>query len=387
MIPVKLDDARVEHISRLIDAGASESKTLEFKRDIPGKDGSAKHEFLADVCALANAAGGDIIFGIDENDDGVATGIVGQAVNPDNECLRLQDIVLHGLEPKLTGIHAHAIMVEEGKYVFILRVPQSWVPPHRVKTNQHFFIREGRRKRQLDMPEVRNAVIQSESLRERIRSFRADRIGRLIAGEVPVPLVDGAIEVLHVLPLSSMLSSKSVDVIDYQRNHFIPVISGGMGGLWKINLDGALNCRNITTQGCDAYTQIFRDGMVEGVRVFAQRGSGLYQINTCKLEYELIDFLEKLKPELEVLELNAPITLMYTLLRAKSAEFYIRDRFHLDDHQGRFDRAIITLPEVVIEDLSLPAENLLKPVFDLIWNAAGFAGSPNFDADGEWKPK
>jgi len=64
---------------------------------------------------------------------------------------------------------------------------------------------------------------------------------------------------------------------------------------------------------------------------------------------------------------------MYTLLRAKSAEFYIRDRFHLDDHQARFDRAIITLPEVVIEDLSLPAENLLKPVFDLIWNAAGFA--------------
>ena len=282
MIPAKLDDATVEHISRLIDAGASESKTLEFKRDIPGKDGSARHEFLADVCALANAAGGDIIFGIDENDEGVATEIVGQAVNPDNECLRLQDVVLNGLEPKLTGVHAHAIMVDEGKYVFILRVPQSWIPPHRVKTNQHFFIREGRRKRQLDMPEVRNAVIQSESLRERVRAFRADRIGRLIAGESPISLFDGAIEVLHVLPLSSMLSSKSVDVIDYLRGHYIPVISGGKGGSWKINLDGALNCRYINAQECGAYTQILRDGTVEAVRVFTQRGSGLYQINTCK---------------------------------------------------------------------------------------------------------
>ncbi len=80
MIPAKLDDATFEHINRLIAAGVSESKTLEFKRDVPGRDNSARHEFLADVCALANAAGGDIVFGLDENNDGVATAIVGQAV-------------------------------------------------------------------------------------------------------------------------------------------------------------------------------------------------------------------------------------------------------------------------------------------------------------------
>ncbi|MFZ4699281.1 MAG: helix-turn-helix domain-containing protein [Candidatus Methylumidiphilus sp.] len=386
MIPAKLDDATVEHINRLKKEGISESKTLEFKRDVPGRDNSAKHEFLSDVCALANAAGGDIIFGIDENNEGEATEIVGQAVNPDDECLRLQDVVLHGLEPKLTGVHAHAIKVEEGKYVFILRVPQSWTPPHRVKTNQHFFIREGRRKRQLDMPEIRTAVIQSESLRERVRAFRADRIGKLISGEAPVALFNGSIEVLHIVPISSLFSGQTVDVLAYDKSsRCIPVISGGAGIYCRINLDGVLNCRNNTPQGCGAYTQIFRDGTIEGTRVFTQKGTGLYQIVTLKLEHELLDFFERVKEELKFLEIQPPFILMHTLLRANEAEFYIPDRWNHEDYHGRFNRAIIALPELIIEDLDISTETLLKPMFDLIWNAAGFPRSENYDENGKWK--
>ena len=386
MIPAKLDDATVEHVNRLIAAGVAESKTLEFKRDVPGRDNSAKHEFLADVCALANAAGGDIIFGLDENNDGVATNIVGQAVNPDNECLRLQDVVLNGLEPKLTGVHAHAVQVEEGKHVFILRVPQSWVPPHRVKTNQHFFIREGRRKRQLDMPEVRIAVIQSENLRERVRSFRADRIGKLIAGEGPVPLLEGAIQVLHVLPVSSILAGKAVDVTDYHNNRSIPVISRGTGGFRKINLDGVLNHHNRPDQPCDAYTQIFRDGTLEAVRVFYYKHNGRFPMSGLDSEHDLVNFFECVKPELNRLESMPPIMLMYFLIKATDVEFYKRGSFGSID-SALFDRSILALPEAVIEDLVLPAHQLLKPIFDLVWNAAGFTGSPNYDANGEWKPR
>ena len=390
MIPAKHDDATVEHIHRLINAGASESKTLEFKRDVPGRDNSARHEFLSDVCALANAAGGDIIFGIDENDEGVATKIVGQVVNPDAECLRLQDVVLHGLEPKLTGVHAHDIMVEEGKYVFILRVPQSWMPPHRVKTNQHFFIREGRRKRQLDMPEVRAAVLQSENLRERVRTFRADRIGRLIAGEAPVPLFDGAIEVLHILPVSSLSSRKTVDVLGYHQIRNIPVISRGKGGLWKINLDGVLNCRSITPQGCGVYTQVLRDGIIEAVRVFdSNHANKRVHIDSTEFEKEIIEFFEKLKPELEYLDYDLPIILMYSLLKAHNSILYLCDgwKYQLEEYQGKFDRAIINLPEMVVEDLALPTHKLLKPIFDLIWNAAGFTGSKNYDVNDEWEQR
>ena len=230
MIPIKLEDVAEAHLQRLIVSETSEGKTLEFKRDLPGRDSSARHEFLSDVCAFANVSGGDLIFGIDEDGEGVAKSIVGQAVNPDVECLRLQDIVLNGIEPRLTGVHAHAVPVSDGKHVFVVRVPQSWSPPHRVTTNNHFFMREGRRKRQLNVPEIRGEVIRSEGLRDRIRTFRADRIGKIIGGETPVPLFQGTVEVLHVLPVQTLLSNAPVDVLPYTDSRRLPVISGGMGG-------------------------------------------------------------------------------------------------------------------------------------------------------------
>ena len=42
------------------------------------------------------------------------------------------------------------------------------------------------------------------------------------------------------------------------------------------------------------------------------------------------------------------------------------------------------LPEIVVDDLSTPAEPLLKPTLDLVWNACGVPSSPYFDADGKW---
>ena len=43
---------------------------------------------------------------------------------------------------------------------------------------------------------------------------------------------------------------------------------------------------------------------------------------------------------------------------------------------------IITLPETVVKDLTIPTGKILKPLLDLIWNACGKAASINFDAEG-----
>ena len=44
-----------------------ESMTLEFKQELPGRSEKDRMEFLKDVVALANAAGGDVIYGIAES--------------------------------------------------------------------------------------------------------------------------------------------------------------------------------------------------------------------------------------------------------------------------------------------------------------------------------
>ena len=51
------------------------------------------------------------------------------------------------------------------------------------------------------------------------------------------------------------------------------------------------------------------------------------------------------------------------------------------------DRDILQLPEAIVETYDARPEIILKPAFDAIWNACGFAKSLNYDEKGEWKPE
>lgn len=111
----ELDEAKLQ---KLCDERCPESGTLDFKRDIPGTSDKDKHEFLKDVCALANAEGGDLVYGIDE-DRGVAKDIVPiTSEMADSAKRRLGQVLDAGLEPRLLGIGFHEIKVTNG-YVLI----------------------------------------------------------------------------------------------------------------------------------------------------------------------------------------------------------------------------------------------------------------------------
>ncbi len=147
MLGKPISEINGEDLASLVRDRRQESQTLDYKLVLPGRDNSARHEFLADVSAFANSSGGDLLYGVAEDGEGCASSIQGISANADDEQLRLQNVILDGLEPRLTGIQVRGIPVTNG-YVFIVRIPKSWAAPHRVRTNQHFFVRESARKRQ-----------------------------------------------------------------------------------------------------------------------------------------------------------------------------------------------------------------------------------------------
>jgi len=51
------------------------------------------------------------------------------------------------------------------------------------------------------------------------------------------------------------------------------------------------------------------------------------------------------------------------------------------------DRDILQLPEVIVENYDDKAEDVLRPCFDSIWNACGFARSLNYNEQGERAPR
>jgi hypothetical protein len=58
-------------------------------------------------------------------------------------------------------------------------------------------------------------------------------------------------------------------------------------------------------------------------------------------------------------------------------------RFDLDDQQGRFDREVLALPDVVLP-ADQSAATALRPLFDLVWQSAGLERSFNYNDAGEW---
>jgi len=387
-IPDNLLSVVQADLEKLIDERAPEGPYLDFKRDLPATwNDAAKHEFLADVTAFANAGGGDLIFGIGEDGSSQAAVIAPQILhNADQEVRRLQDILLNLAEPRLPGVQVHAIPVDvDGRlgHVVIVRVPQSWRGPHRVKTNQHFFVRDGLRKRQLDVPEIRNLFLRSENQGQRIRDFRAERLGSILSGQSPHRLVDGPTLIMHLVPTLAMQGLMQVDPVIYAKRRALPLI-GSTAALLRLNIDGALAVRNPTPQGeTHGYSQLFRNGFFESTHVLSGRFEhGSVVLPSKGIEEYLIELLSKFRQELTFLDASGDCIAMLSLLRANEVKLGVRDQWQLEDHQTYFDRQTIVLPDIVARD-DLASELALKPMFDLLWQAAGFVGSQNYNSAGQ----
>lgn len=157
MILKELDQITSIDFQDLVAHQVREGKTLEYKKEFPtGNDDSVK-KFLAGVSAMANTSGGDFIIGVEAKNDGVAVAVPGVPLtNLDQDELRLENWIRDCIEPRLPHYDIRSIPANDpGKYVIIVRVPQSWLAPHRVTYKGHdkFYGRNSAGKYPLDVSE------------------------------------------------------------------------------------------------------------------------------------------------------------------------------------------------------------------------------------------
>lgn len=386
VIPRNLLQTTSADIQALVTSQAFEGTHLDFKRELPGGNEKSRHELLADTSAFANSSGGDVIYGVDEDGEGRASVVVPQVGNADVEARRIQDILMNGVEPRIPGLQVHPVAVDGG-FVLVVRVPQSWTGPHRVRSNQHFFIREGTRKRQLDMPEVRGLFLRSEHQAQKVRDFRTERLGKIMAGEAPHPLEPGPVLVLHLVPTQAALGSIQVNPVAYVRDRTLPAMGTTLPGA-RLNLDGALGVRNPNAGKTHGYSQFFRNGFFETTKVLTSRlDSGRINLPSVAYEKEIVTLLERYLVELDYIGSGRELTCMLSLTEADTVELGLNQgHWILDYNQSRFDRKTLVLPDVLLPGDVAPAV-ALRPVFDLVWQAAGMEGSANYNSSGDWAPQ
>lgn len=383
-LPSDLAMTNEAHLIALVEARVAESTYLDFKRELPRRDARGNQDVLADVSAFANSSGGDLLYGIDEDGEGQAIAMVPQVGNMDEEARRVQDVLMNNIEPRLPGLQVVSIPVEGG-FVLAIRVPQSWAGPHRVKTNNAFYVRENGRKRPLDVPEVRGLFLRSDQQAQRVRDFRTERLGKILAGESPHRLVSGARLVGHFVPTQAAIGSVLIDPIPYMRQRRLPVLSSTIPGA-RLNADGALVVRNPRPEGTHGYSQLFRNGYFETVKVLAAPPNERAPLGSISYESEFIQLVRVLRDEYMYLGIGTEMTCMVSILKADRLELGInRWDYNLEEHQGYFDRETLVLPDVLLPS-ELSAELALRPIFDLVWQSAGLERSFNYNDAGDWDP-
>lgn len=396
MIGKIVSEIAFEDVGRLVDDKTVEDRTLEYKEALPGTGEDAKREFVADVSSFANASGGDLIFGVEDTRDanGKATGVPCrivplQSTNLSLDVLRLESVLQTGVEPRIMGIQSRILESPSGDRVLLFRIPKSWNGPHMTKVGgvKRFYSRTSQGKYEMDVGELRLAFNLTSSLPDRLRNLRLERLDRIISGATPVSLTNGPKLVLHLVPLTALEESRPLDIGKTENELTTTLIPMGAAGTWsnRLNFDGFLTYNTYA----DTYVQLYRSGVIEAVSMVGARNAPPEFTNSLPstlIERELISASRSYLVVLAKLGINPPVFLMLSMLDVKGRYFPSGRFFFLSDIQS-IDRDVLALPEVMIDDLSTDIPQMLRPTLNILWQASGYSGSPNFDSNGDWRPK
>ncbi|MDY6865126.1 MAG: ATP-binding protein [Halobacteriota archaeon] len=391
MIAKDIDQITEEDLQALIDNSVLEGKTIEYKQTLPNNSDSGKKEFLADVSSFANASGGDLIYGIiEDRDTGIPKTLEGLTIeNDDQQIRRLDSMIRDGIEPRMLGIRIQPVKLSTSKTALIIRIPKSWISPHRVSFRGHdkFYSRSTNGKYPLDVAELRVAFNLSETITERIRKFREDRISKILANETPVPFYDTAKIVLHLIPVISFNPAQRYEIskIASHQEKMSPI--GCYGWNSRYNFDGFLTSYSGGgEEKSHSYVQLFKNGIIEAVEgsLLEPSDNERMLIPSIAYEKELIKSLPNYLSILKTLNVELPIFIFLTLVGVRGYLMAVdRTRFRIYEVHT-IDRDILLLPEIVIESYDVIAKDILRHCFDSIWNACGFPRSLNYDDTGEW---
>jgi hypothetical protein len=373
-----------------------ESGSLDFKREPPGNSDKEKNELLKDVCALANADGGDLVYGIAEADGAAGSIVPITGESADAAKRRIAQVLDAGLDPRVHGIKAHHVDVTGG-YVLIIRVPGSYDGPHSLRVNgnlRRFVMRNGTSTSDLTFDQIRAAFDRSSTLAERAQAFIKRRLDGLVQNEGSKPLKSGPRAVVHLVPIAGLAGRHSLNL-----RTLTPLQMGRfMGGDWGIsssgfNLDGLVFHPG---RGADpefyCYAQLFRTAAFEaatlaGGEVPTAPGKSAQVVWATDLVKFFRQNVDSYLTSAAEWSLSGPVVASFSLLHVDGYSLGT-DQFYRTSVLPKADRKHLVLPNAWIEDIAVAAlDDVLRPQMDVMWQAFGMERCHEFDAKtGEYQP-
>jgi hypothetical protein len=135
-----LDLKNKTDLQRLVDESLEESLTLDYKDSRAlSREGKAPEELCKDVTALANSAGGQLVYGIEEDkatkkpsrvDDGVT--------DPKITREWIEQTLNSRVQPRMNGVTTTRIDMGNNQFGYVITVPQTQTGPHQAPDGKYY---------------------------------------------------------------------------------------------------------------------------------------------------------------------------------------------------------------------------------------------------------
>lgn len=366
-----------------------ETQTLEFKAILPLNEEDARQEFRKDVCALANAEGGDLVYGISERSSRANAILPLPGNDFDGVKRRLRQILESRVEPRIHGIQFYHCVLAGGGFVLVLHVPASYDGPHRFGTTEHrFAIRNDTSTSDMTYDQLRNAFGRGATLLEKAVQFRAARLDKIATGQTPRKVAPGVVLALHIIPISGLAGRANVDITGLQSDVAVLRVDAEYAWSRVANLDGLVSYPYDDPNGVDCYSQLFRNGAFEilkNITFDPSPGKAPAWVVGKWVGEQVrngLDIYAKAAPRLGV---QGAIVVSISLSGTEGTVLALNSRSatRLPIPDNRLD-----LPEIIVEDIAgeLNLDAIAKPILDVLYQCYGQPQCNLFDKDGKWCP-
>lgn len=152
-------------ILSLVGEQRAEDLQLEYKKSeaLSKSEQKKKSEISKDVSAMANSAGGVIIYGIDEQEKSGGPVKLDEGIDATDVSREwLEQVIDSGVQRRIAGLRVHMVRMSTGRFVYVVSVPQSQLAPH-MAADHRYYKRLGTTTAMMEEYEVRDVGRRSES--------------------------------------------------------------------------------------------------------------------------------------------------------------------------------------------------------------------------------
>jgi hypothetical protein len=232
----------------------------------------------------------------------------------------------------------------------------------------------------MDVTQLRAAFALTTRLEEQIGAFRQERTkaiktgrdGRLTPPAGPTVLV-------HAVPFESFRSGFTLNLetaMKTAQGGLLPLGTGSNGAVYT--LDGIFCFDDLPS--CNAYTQVFRNGILEAAsRRALAHPHGKKLIPCGAVPRDVLDYVRSGITFYQRLSVPPPLVIMMSIIGVGGFEFATSAELGVGYYTHRVDRDDLLLPEVLVNDFTTAPVDICRPMFDALFNAAGFAKWPDYE--------